>query len=121
MKTAVTLNDFRDAFVNYNRENNFSFEGLEALYNWLIEYEEDTGEEQELEVIALCCDFAEYESALECAREYGWDFAADIYDDDDKERGDDEVAEELKEKAIDWLSNRTTAILFPGGIIIQQF
>jgi len=33
MKTTVTLNDFRNAFVSYNRENNFSFEGLEAIYN----------------------------------------------------------------------------------------
>ena len=33
---------------------------VQALYQWLEEYEEGTGEELELDVIGLCCDFTEY-------------------------------------------------------------
>ena len=69
MKTNVNLNDFRDAFKAHDRDN-FSYEGLEALYNWLIDYEEDSGEEQELDVIALCCEYAEYKDLAEFQQAY---------------------------------------------------
>jgi hypothetical protein len=70
MKQNVTLYDFRDAFRTVDRDNNFSYEGLEALYGWLIGLEEDTGEEWELDVIALCCDFSEYKDLAEFQRDY---------------------------------------------------
>jgi len=36
-----------------NRKTNFSYEGLEILFEYLEELEESTGEEIELDVIAL--------------------------------------------------------------------
>lgn len=59
MKTTVYFNDFRDAFRTFNRLDNFSREGLETLFDWLMEYEASTGEETELDVVALCCNFNE--------------------------------------------------------------
>tara|TARA_R110000744_G_C19371770_1_gene563263 strand:+ start:87004 stop:87339 length:336 start_codon:yes stop_codon:yes gene_type:complete len=59
MKTQVTASDFTKAFHDMNRADNFSYEGLQALFNFLEQMEEDTGEESELDVIALCCDFNE--------------------------------------------------------------
>ena len=64
MKQAISKNQFHDAF-NSIRPDNFSYEGLNALYNWLEEQEEDAGEQYELDVIALCCEFTE--STLEDA------------------------------------------------------
>lgn len=58
MKTQVYLSDFRDAFQSV-RPDNFSYEGLEVLFDYLEECERDTGEEYELDVIAICCDFSE--------------------------------------------------------------
>jgi hypothetical protein len=58
MKTTVTLNDFRNAF-NAIRPNNFSYEGLEQLFNYFESYEDDTGEQIELDVIAICCEYQE--------------------------------------------------------------
>ena len=60
MKTTVSLFDFQDAFSDMNRESNFSYEGKKALFEYLENYEEETGEEIELDVIALCCEFTEY-------------------------------------------------------------
>ncbi len=65
MKESVSFSRFSDAFQDYNRDSNFSYEGKRALYDWLEEYEDSTGEEQELDVIALCCDFTEWESLKE--------------------------------------------------------
>jgi hypothetical protein len=72
MKTTVDFSDFERAFADYNRKENFSYEGLRLLFEYFEEYEESTGEEVELDVIALCCDYAE-SSLSELASDYGID------------------------------------------------
>lgn len=67
MKTTVNFDQFRDAFREL-RPNGFSFNGLEVLYDHLLNYEADTGTEIELDVIAICCDFTE--STIDEALEY---------------------------------------------------
>jgi hypothetical protein len=61
MKTTVSKYDFIRAFEDSNRSNSFSSDGLEILYDYLSSYEEDIGEEVELDVIAFCCEFSEYD------------------------------------------------------------
>jgi len=58
MKTTVYFDDFNRAFQEC-RPNNFSVEGLGLLFDYLEEYENSTGEELELDVIAICCDYNE--------------------------------------------------------------
>ena len=59
IKQTVTESDFRDAFQAI-RPDNFSYEGLGALYDYLWESSEQMGEGFELDVIAICCDYTEY-------------------------------------------------------------
>ena len=59
MKQTINFNDFRDAFRAFDRMENFSYEGARVLFDYLAQIEEDTGEEIELDVIALCCDYSE--------------------------------------------------------------
>ena len=59
MKQTVNLQTFRDAFYKMDRKEQFSYEGLEILFNYIEEFEKDTGVELGLDVIALCCDYAE--------------------------------------------------------------
>lgn len=61
MKQSINRTQFHDAFRAI-RPDNFSYEGLDALYEHLTDLEESVGEEIELDVIALCCDFAEVSS-----------------------------------------------------------
>ena len=118
MKTNVSLNDFRDAFKRFDRDN-FSYEGLEALYDYLIETELEMETELELDVVALCCEYSEHKTALDCAKEYGYEEVVDLepYGSVDLL----EVAELEEAQAVDWITYRTTVIAFNGGIIIQQF
>ena len=74
MKTTVNNYDFHRAFEEMNRQANFSYEGLNALFEYLEQYEEDTGEEMELDVIALCCDFTEYENLAAFQADYGEEY-----------------------------------------------
>ena len=70
MKQTINLSQFRDAFNRMDRGSQFSYEGLEVLFNGLEAFEQDMGEESDLDVIALCCDFCEM-TELEIRYSYG--------------------------------------------------
>jgi hypothetical protein len=74
MFQSITKSDFTSAFHRMNRGEQFSYKGLIALYDYLEQYEEDTGEQIELDVIAICCEYAEYESLEEFQEDYGEDY-----------------------------------------------
>mgnify|MGYP003129783712 FL=1 len=68
----ITLSTFRDYFLRSEQyKDSFSYEGLEALYNYLEEYSEDLGENIEMDVVAFSCEFAEYNSIEEFQEDYG--------------------------------------------------
>jgi hypothetical protein len=99
----ITLNEFEFiAAVRAVRPQNFSIEGLRALFAHLEEVEEDSGEEMELDVIALCCNWDEYPDAECAAADYGREF-------------------DSEEEAFEFFSENSTVIDFDGGIIIENF
>ncbi len=70
MITTINSYDFIQAFESV-RPNNFSREGLLALFDYLEMLEDDLGEQIELDVIALCCEYSEYENLKEFQENYG--------------------------------------------------
>ena len=44
MYETVRFSDFVDRFHDFDRANQFSYEGLRALFDYLEEYKEETGE-----------------------------------------------------------------------------
>jgi len=81
MKSAVGFCQFTDAF-NDCRPDNFSYDGLRALFDYLEDIEESCGTEIELDVIALCCEYTEYANLGEYndAYNYGDDHADSLED-----------------------------------------
>lgn len=71
MKQTVNFSTFQMAFESL-RPDNFSYEGLSILFDWLEQLEQDTGEELELDVIAICCDFSQC-SLREFSEAFGLD------------------------------------------------
>lgn len=100
MKKTINEDQFVQAFKDYGRENQFSYEALKALFEYIEEYEDSTGEETELDVIALCCEFTEYEDLEEFQNAYSAEY-----------------------KTIDDIEYRTIVIPIAGadGFIIQDF
>ena len=96
MKTTVNIYRFRNEFEQ-TRPNNFSYDGLTALFNYFEEYEESCNTEVELDVIALCCEFTEYVDLSEIQQNYN-----DI-------------------ESMEDLNDHTMVIEFDSGIIIQNF
>lgn len=78
MKTSVNEYDFRRWFEQ-TRPENFSYQGLGALFEYLEQLEEDLGEDIEFDGIAICCDYQE----LESLEEFNSDYSKECEDLDD--------------------------------------
>ena len=74
MKITINEYQFEQAFRDAGRGDNFSYAGLQALFEYLQSYEDDGGEEIELDVIALCCEFTEYEDIEDFQSTYGTEY-----------------------------------------------
>jgi hypothetical protein len=107
MRTLVTWYSFADAFKACGRESQFSRPALMVLFDHLEDLEDQSGTEIELDVVGLCCDFAEYDSALDAARAYGYQFTP----------GDPDSV------PLEWLQERTTVLTVPHqyNVVIQNF
>ena len=109
MKQTVNFSQFTDEF-NSIRPDNFSYNGLRALYDWFDEYEESCDTEVELDVIAICCDFCEYDSLDEIVSDY------------QIETGEDLDEDEKTEEILSHLNDHTTVIeVDKGGYILQNY
>ena len=95
MKQSIGFNQFCEAFRAYDRQDQFTYDGLTVLFDWLEEYEDSTGEEVELDVIALCCEYSE-----DCADDI---IANYCLEDETADMSEDEKADFVR----DYLSENT--------------
>ncbi len=105
MKIIVTQYSFVDSFRACGRENQFSYPALCALFEYFEAFEEDTDTELELDPIALCCEWQEFDTALAAAQAFGYRDGVDSKD----------------ETPIEWLENRTQALEFKDGVVVRVF
>lgn len=85
---------------------NWSRAGAEALYEYLTETEKESGEQLALDIVALRCEWHEYDNAVEAAGDDGW--VADSAE-------DKETNEEL---ALDYLEGKTMVLETSTGSIV---
>lgn len=118
MFTTVSNHAFVDAFRGSNTYgDNFSYNGLNTLFDIIEEYEESIGEEIELDIVALCCGYSEYASLRDVASNYASEFK-DTIEEMEKDGEDEESIDDyIREK----LGNNTTFVEFTGGVIVQYF
>ena len=83
MKETVTVYRFRDAFKQSDTyKNNFSYGGLHALFEYFEQLEDDIGEEIELDVVAICCDYTEYDNLNDFNADYNYQYTRDELEDE---------------------------------------
>ena len=99
----------KDQFISWFRgsdtyKNNFSYEGLSTLFDYFEELEQDIGEQIEFDPIAICCEFAEYDSLEDLIDDYIVGIPSVVND-------------------IRYFEDRTTVLPIEGtaAYIIQQF
>jgi hypothetical protein len=110
MKTTLSVHDFRDAFIRAGRKDQFSYEALGLIFDYLEDQERDLGEEYNLDVIALCCELSE-DTPESIAEYYSIDLTDCLYE------------EEILETVRDYLHDETTVIgtTDAGAIVYVQF
>lgn len=104
MTITVTNSMFHDAFNDMGRGDQFSYEALNELFRYYEETEDSTGENMELDVIAICCEWTEHDTnsiindyAYMVEREEDWD--------------DDDYADAI----IDLIRDEHTTVIPLGG------
>ena len=111
MKITINESMFKEQFRLHGRKDQFSWNGLTALYDYLEEaYGEDGEYEYDLNVTGLCCQFTEYDNALDAGLNYNGLLNVKSLTEEEKERN-----------ALEFLRDNTLVITFDGGIIIQDF
>lgn len=90
---------------------NWTYNGAEALVEFIEEVE---GEDAELDVVALRCEFSQYDSLLDFANEYGMDGIEDYNE-------DDHGGIDLDEYINNFITDQGILIEFDGGIIVSSF
>ena len=71
MKQSVTRFDFVDWFRGSDTyKNNFSYNGLNSLFDYFEQLEEEMENEIDFDPIAICCEFSEYENLNEIKENY---------------------------------------------------
>jgi len=94
MNIVINVNSsiFVDQFQKANRMDNFSYDALLLLFNYLEDLADDLEEPLELDVIALCCDYSENDY-LSIAQDY----LIDLADAEEEDEQMEVVKEYLKE------------------------
>lgn len=77
MKMTLSFSQFYQSWPE-SRKDQFSYDALKSIFDYIEELEESTGEETEFDPIAICCDWTEYDSALEAAQAYGYEEGVDL-------------------------------------------
>lgn len=114
MYIQVTESMFHDQFYAFNRQDNFSYQARSILFDYLTEAE-DNGENSEagleLDIIAICCDFAE--STIE-------EFISDYNLEDDTEDLDEK---ELRDFVEDYINDNSIFVGWSSNnsIVYAQF
>lgn len=120
-----SVNQFWQGFIDMGRKEHFSYAGCEALYEYLEDYSEATGEDIEYDVIAFCCAWNEVTSVEDFLENYGTNSQ---YQDKWKEIQEnfvnaDDLYEAAREGFLNYLDQYTTVIPISGqkGFIYQAF
>ena len=108
---------FCDAFRDMDRNENFSYQGKRALFDYLESLSDDTGRPVELDVIALCCEYYENDTDT-IVRECRIDINTDGFEDLDEDEQDEAKTEQVR----DYLNDNTTIIgAVPSGFVYAAF
>ena len=91
---------------------NWCYASACALVAHLQILEQTMGEEMEFDIVSIRCDYSKHDSAMEAAREYGYDDEPDPEQDEDDREAD----------ALEWLQDRTTVVMANKyGVVIANF
>ena len=115
MKETLSTNEVAERLLA-DENANWSWYGAQALAEYLEELESDMGEEIEFDRVAIRCDFSEWDSLQEWAKDY--------FDEKWKEEIGVEkntLDEERDDRIRQYINDHGILVEFEGGIIVSSF
>ena len=107
MHKTIDVHQFRDAFRAMGRDDQFSYDGLGHLFDYLEDMDGADQPGMELDVIGLCCDYVEMTLAEVCEQ---YDLGA--FDNEDEQR----------DAVVDFLNYNTALVAVWGDhVLFAQF
>ena len=117
-----TLSTYEIAETLYSDENaGWTRPGSLALAEWLEEMEDDTGEEMELDVVAIRCDFSEFTSLQDWIAEYYGETLAEALKSAGIDMEGEEDEDEIDDLIRSHINDHGHLIEFSGGVIVSSF
>jgi len=101
MKIELSTNQAANMLME-DQYSGWSYNAALAIVESLEALEGDCGESFEFCPVAIRCDYNEYSSAIEAAKEYGTEHTDE-------------------EEALEYLRENTQVVEFDGGVVIQGF
>lgn len=113
----ISSSDLYNLACKISRGNNFSPKGWRAIGDYLESLSEDMGEDIEIDIIAICCDYSMAESAEDAFMQFSYKHGSDlptmeVWED----MGEDEKLETIGE----FLRNKTSVATCEDDLIIWQ-
>lgn len=107
MYQSINFDRFQRSFADYGCSDDFTYEGIKALFHYFEEMEKGSSKPIVIDVITICCDYSEYDSAID---------AMNVYVDGEGYGDIDEKA------ALSWLQDKTITLVCDNGhVIIKNF
>ena len=78
MIKTINFYDFQLGFEIQGRQNQFSYSGLKALFEYFEQLEEDCGYSLEFDPVAICCEYVEYDNISEFHLDYDHEDYPDV-------------------------------------------
>ena len=113
----VSPSDLYHLACKMGRDKNFGYNGWRAIGDYLEELSDSTGEDIEIDIISICCEYSMAESAEDAYIQYVHLHGVDLPEEEDWE----ELTEEEKLKAIEnYLQKNTALVACEDDLIIWQ-
>lgn len=114
MKHTLTTYEIAD-YLHADKFAGWTRPGAFALAEYLENLEQDLGEEMELDVVAIRCDFSEYSSLQNWAQYYFPDY------EDSFGLTEDSTDEDRNDCIRDYILDHGQLVEFSGGVIVSSF
>jgi hypothetical protein len=118
MKITLSTNEIAD-YLKRDENAGWSWAGAKALAEHLEQFEQDSGEEVELDVVAIRCDYSEHGGLQDWSEGYfgGKDSACEEFNCTAKEFDAGDADDKIREH----IQDNGQLIEFSGGIIVSSF
>lgn len=110
----ISSSDLYHMACRMDRGDNFGYKGWNAIGDYLENLSDDLGEDVEVDIVGICCEYSMSEDVSEWWEEYG------VYSDIDSDEWEEMDDEEKLEAIENYLQDNTSVVTCQENLIIWQ-